>query len=133
MSGDDLDMFDFEAVDLAIDCRPSMGETQVLTLLGHGVPVLCVGEPTTSGRLAAAPLAALGLHELMVTSFKQLAARVLELSEQPERLAAIRDRIEPAFRASAYGNVRRIAGDLEQCFEGLAAGKAGVAGKSAAG
>jgi predicted O-linked N-acetylglucosamine transferase (SPINDLY family) len=132
MSGDDLDIFDFESVDLAIDSRPSMGEAQVLTLLGHGVPVLCVGGPTTSGRLAVSPLVALGLQELTVVSFKHLVTRALELSEQPERLAAIRDKIEAAFANSAYSDVRRIADDLQGCFDALTANKAASAGKSAA-
>lgn len=131
-SGDDLDVFDYETVNLAFDSRPTMGEAQVLACLAHGVPILCIGEPTTQGSLAAAPLAALGLHDLIAVGFKPMAARALALHDEPERLAAIRDRIEGAFRGSAYNDARRVAGDLQRCYEVLirekaAATKAAVA------
>ena len=127
LSGDDMDLFDFETVDLAVDSRPSMGEAQVLTLLGHGVPVLCVGEPTTQGGLAVAPLAALGLRDLAVTGFKAMTAQALALHDDPERLAALRDRIEGAFGDSAYNDARRVAGDLQRCYEILVGEKAAAA------
>jgi tetratricopeptide (TPR) repeat protein len=126
-SGDDLDLFDFETVDLAIDSRPTMGEAQVLTILAYGVPVLCVGEPTTQGNLAVAPIAALGLRELSVVSFKHMAARALELYDHPERLAALRGKIEVAFQTSAYNDARRVAGDLQRCYEILVGEKAAAA------
>ena len=131
MAGDDLDVMDFESVALAIDSRPSMGEAQILTLLGHGVPVLCAGEPTSQGRLAVAPLMALGLQELTVNNLDQLVERAMQLCDQPERLAAIRDRIEAAFTNSAYGDVRRIAADLQAVFTRLVAAKAAPFGKFA--
>lgn len=131
LSGDEMDAFDFETVDLAIDSRPSMGEAQVLTFLGHGVPVLCVGEPTTQGGLAVAPLVALGLHELTVVSFKHMVTRALELHDRPERLAALRGKIEAAFAGSAYNDVRRVAGDLQRCYEILVGEKAASAASAA--
>jgi predicted O-linked N-acetylglucosamine transferase (SPINDLY family) len=131
MAGDDLDVMDFESVALAIDSRPSMGEAQILTLLGRGVPVLCAGEPTSQGRLAVAPLMALGLQELAVNNLDQLVERAMQLCDQPERLAAIRDRIEAAFTMSAYGDVRRIAADLHAVLARLVATKAATLGKFA--
>lgn len=131
MAGDDLDVMDFESVDLAIDGRPSMGEAQILTLLGHGVPVLCAGEPTSQGRLAVAPLKALGLHELTTNNLDQLVERAMQLCDQPERLAAIRARIEDAFTYSAYGDVRGIAAALQATLTRLVAAKAAPFGKFA--
>ncbi len=131
MAGDDLDVMDFESVDLAIDSRPSMGEAQVLTLLGHGVPVLCAGEPTTQGRLAVAPLMALGLTELAVNNLDQLVERAMQLCDQPDRLAAIRGRIEAAFTDSAYGDVRGIAAELQAALTRIVAAKAAPFGKFA--
>lgn len=131
MAGDELDAMDFERVDLAIDSRPSMGEAQILTLLGHGVPTLCAGGPTTMGRLAVAPLMALGLRELAADNLDQLVERAMQLCDQPDRLAAIRDRIEAAFTDSAYGDVRRVARDLEAVFAQLVARKAARPGQRA--
>jgi len=131
MAGDGLDVMDFESVDLAIDSRPSMGEAQVLTLLSHGVPVLCAGEPNTQGRLAVAPLMALGLQELAVNNLDQLVERAMQLCDQPARLAAIRGRIEAAFTDSAYGDVRRIAADLQAVLTRLVAAKAAPLSKVA--
>ncbi len=124
MAGDELDTVDFESVDLAIDSRPSMGETQILTLLAHGVPVLCAGEPTTRGRLGVAPLKALGLHELVADNLDHLVARALELAGNTAALTAIRDKIEAAFEHSAYGDVRRVAADLETALARVVARKA---------
>jgi tetratricopeptide (TPR) repeat protein len=131
MAGDDLDVMDFESVDLAIDSRPSMGEAQILTLLGHGVPVLCAGDPTTQGRLAVAPLMALGLRELAVNNLDQLVERAMQLCDQPDRLAAIRGRIEAAFTDSAYGDVRGIAAQLQAVLTRIVAAKAAPFGKFA--
>lgn len=119
MAGDDLDEFDFEDVDLAIDSRPSMGEAQVLSLLGRGIPVLCASGPTTAGRLAAAPLRALGLDDLVAEGLPQLARRAMELAADRTALNAVRDRIEAAFTASAYGDSASIARRVESAFDGL--------------
>ena len=108
-----------------------MGEAQILTLLGHGVPTLCAGGPTTMGRLAVAPLMALGLRELAADNLDQLVERAMQLCDQPDRLAAIRDRIEAAFTDSAYGDVRRVARDLEAVFAQLVARKAARPGQRA--
>ena len=55
----------------------------------------------------------------------------MQLCDQPDRLAAIRDRIEAAFTMSAYGDERRIAADLQAVFTRLVAAKAAPFGKYA--
>jgi predicted O-linked N-acetylglucosamine transferase (SPINDLY family) len=119
MAGPELDQFDFDDTDLAIDSRPSMGETQLLALLARGVPVLCAGGPTTRGRLNVAPLQALGLRELITGDLDAAAARAIELAGAPEALAAIRSKIEQAFAASAYGESARVTRELEKAFRDI--------------
>ena len=132
MAGPELDQADFDEVDLALDSRPSMGEAQILALLGRGVPVLCAGGLTTRGRLVTAPLLALGLRDLVADNLDHLVARALELSDDPAALAAVRGRIEQAFETSAYGDAAGVAHDLETAYRKVVGQRAVSAGKVAA-
>jgi len=122
MAGADLDQFDFDDVDLALDSRPTMGEAQILAILSRGTPILCACGPTTRGRLVASPLKALGLQELVADDLEQVTARAIAFSQAPAALAAIRGRIESAFETSAYGDCARVARDLEAAYLSVVSG-----------
>ena len=129
MAGPELDQFDFDDIDLALDSRPSMGEAQILAILARGVPVLTVGGPTTRGHLAVAPLLAMGLRALTVDSLDQMVIRSLELVGDRAKLAALRGSLEQAFETSAYGDVAGVARHLEAAFAEVVRGRTAESGR----
>jgi predicted O-linked N-acetylglucosamine transferase (SPINDLY family) len=79
--------------DLFLDTLPYNAHSTASDALWAGLPVLtCLGE-TFAGRVAASLLHAIGLPELVTTSFDDYEALALSLAHDPSRLAAIKARL----------------------------------------
>lgn len=116
--------------DLFLDTLPVNAHTTASEALWCGVPVLtCMGTHFTS-RVAASLLTAVGLPELITTSFADYEREALALARDPVRLGALRDRLarnrltEPLFDTPRY--VRNYQAALERMVELQEAGSAPV-------
>jgi protein O-GlcNAc transferase len=79
--------------DLFLDTLPCNAHTTASDALWAGLPVLtCLGE-TFAGRVAASLLHAVGLPELVTTSFADYEALALQLARNPARMKELKDRL----------------------------------------
>jgi predicted O-linked N-acetylglucosamine transferase (SPINDLY family) len=81
------------AADLFIDTWPCNAHTTASDALWAGLPVLTRMGETLAARVAASLLNAIGLPELITTTQQQYEALAIELATQPQRLAAIREKL----------------------------------------
>lgn len=79
--------------DLFLDTAPYNSHTTSSDALWTGLPVLtCVGEAAAS-RVAASLLNAIGLPELITTTFEDYEALAIQLATHPEQLAALKQKL----------------------------------------
>jgi predicted O-linked N-acetylglucosamine transferase (SPINDLY family) len=84
----------YRAADLFLDTLPFNAGTTASDALWAGLPVLtCIGEALAS-RMAASLLTAIDLPELITTTQEDYEALAVELATNPERLKAIRQKLE---------------------------------------
>jgi protein O-GlcNAc transferase len=82
------------AANLFLDTLPYNAHTTASDALWAGLPVLtCLGE-TFAGRVAASVLNAIGLPELVAATPEAYEQMAIELATQPDRLAAIKHKLE---------------------------------------
>ncbi len=80
--------------DLFLDCLPYNAHTTASDALWASLPVLtCMGESFAS-RVAASLLKAVGLPELITTTSSAFEQLAITLAQDPERLRALRDRLD---------------------------------------
>jgi protein O-GlcNAc transferase len=101
--------------DLFLDTLPFNAQTTASDALWAGLPVLtCLGQ-TAPGRVAASLLSALELPELIASDLNAYEALAIELARQPDRLRALRNKLEthrlntPLFDTRAYARQFEIA------------------------
>ena len=83
-----------KAADLFLDTLPYNAHTTASDALWSGLPVLtCMGESFAS-RVAASLLNAIGLPELVTTTQNEYELLAIELASTPEKLKAIKDKLE---------------------------------------
>lgn len=79
--------------DLFLDTLPCNAHTTASDALWAGLPVVtCAGE-TFAGRVAGSLLTAIGMPELITGSRAAYEALTLELAQNPQRLAGLRDKL----------------------------------------
>jgi protein O-GlcNAc transferase len=94
--------------DLFLDTLPYNAHSTTCDALWAGVPVLTCTGSSFAARVAASALTAMGLPELITHSLKDYERNALELAHAPERLRALRARLEqqrtsaPLFDTATY-------------------------------
>lgn len=83
----------YRLADLFLDTHPYNAHTTAADALRAGLPVLTCPGDTFASRVAASLLHAIGLPELITHSHAEYQALALELATNPERLAAIKQRL----------------------------------------
>jgi predicted O-linked N-acetylglucosamine transferase (SPINDLY family) len=109
------------AADLFIDTLPYNAHTTASDALWSGLPVLtCKGE-SFAGRVAASLLNAVGLPELITETKEEYETLAVQLAENPDQLAQLRQKLErnrlatPLFDSGLYA--RHIEDAYSQMFE----------------
>ncbi|MGC1304427.1 MAG: tetratricopeptide repeat protein [Caulobacteraceae bacterium] len=113
--------------DLFLDTLPYNAHTTASDALRSGVPVLTCAGQSFASRVAASLLHAAGLPELVVGDLDVYEDLAVELAMQPERVAALRRRLElevrtgPLFDGAAFARKLEAAYTVihERCQSGL--------------
>ncbi len=82
------------AADLFLDTFPCGAHTTATDALWAGLPVLTRPGDSLASRVGSSLLRAIGLPELVVSTPEQYEALAVALATEPERMAAIRNRLE---------------------------------------
>lgn len=103
--------------DLFIDTLPYNAHTTASDALWAGLPVLtCMGR-SFAARVAASLLKAVGLPELITTTQEDYENMAVALANDPERLAAIKTRLQDNRLTHPLFDSQRFTRNLERAFE----------------
>ena len=111
----------FRVADLFLDTFPFNAGTTASDALWAGLPLLTLTGETFASRMAASLLRAIDLPELITSTQEEYEALAIELATQPERLAAIRQKLErhrlttPLFNTKFF--TQHIEGAYAQMYE----------------
>jgi predicted O-linked N-acetylglucosamine transferase (SPINDLY family) len=107
----------FRVADLFLDTLPYNAHTLASDALWGGCPVMtCVGR-AFPGRVAASLLRAIGLPELVTHALADYEALAFELAREPERLRAIREKLQTNRLTTPLFDSRRFTRHIESAFE----------------
>jgi len=102
--------------DLFLDTLPYNAHSTANDALWAGLPVLtCLGN-SFAGRVAASQLQAVGLPELVTESLSTYEALALKLAREPERLAAVKAKLQRNRETHPLFNTARFTRHLESAF-----------------
>jgi len=106
----------YQQADLFLDTLPFNAGTTASDALFAGLPILtCPGQAFAS-RMAASLLAALGLPELVATSWHDYEARAVRLARSPEEVMRLKSRLEQARNGAPLFDMRTYAAHLEAAY-----------------
>src|SRR6202044_2713396 len=106
----------FRAADLFLDTLPYNAGTTASDALWAGLPVLTLTGDSFASRIAASLLTAIGVPELITSTQQQYEQLAIELTSNPQRLAAIRTRIQDNRLTSSLFDTPRFAQGLEAAY-----------------
>jgi protein O-GlcNAc transferase len=105
--------------DLFLDTLPCNAHATASDALWAGLPMLtCLGN-TFAGRVGGSLLRAVGLPEMVTDSLPQYEAAAKSLATDPQRLAAIRARLERNRDSTPLFDTAGFTRDLEAAFEAI--------------
>ncbi len=90
----------YQLADLYLDTLPYNAHSTCCDALAAGLPLLTCAGRSFAARVAASALTAAGMRELITTSLAQYEQRGLELVQSPQRLAALKGKLQAAGRGS---------------------------------
>jgi predicted O-linked N-acetylglucosamine transferase (SPINDLY family) len=106
----------YRLADLFLDTFPFCAQTTASDALWAGVPVLTrVGESSMS-RICASLLNAIELPELITKTQSEYEARAIELANNPEKLKAIKDKLESNRLTTALFDTPRFTRHMEAAY-----------------
>ncbi len=108
-----------KVADLFLDTLPYNAHTTASDALWAGLPVLtCIGESFAS-RVAASLLFAVGLPEMVTTTLNDYEALAIELSTNPSKLSAIKNKLEKNRLTTPLFDTPRFTKQIELAFKKL--------------
>ena len=102
--------------DLFLDTLPCNAHTTASDALWAGLPVLTCSGNTFAGRVAGSLLTAVGMPELVTGSLEEYEQTALALARAPERLTALRQKLENNRDASALFDLPKLTGNIEAAY-----------------
>ncbi|MCO6185573.1 hypothetical protein [Rhizobium sp. L1K21] len=105
------------AADLGLDCYPYNGHTTTSDMLWMGLPLLTFKGSNFASRVSESLLRAADMEELITENASAFVEKAVALSQQPETLQALRNKIiANRFRAPLF-DTERFTRHLERGFE----------------
>jgi protein O-GlcNAc transferase len=105
--------------DLFLDTLPCNAHTTASDALWAGLPVLSRPGETFAGRVASSLLAAIGLPELIVATPQAYERLAIELATEPEKLAAIRQKLARNRLTTPLFDARTFARHIESAYTAM--------------
>jgi protein O-GlcNAc transferase len=102
--------------DLFLDTLPCNAHTTASDALWAGLPVLTCSGDTFAGRVAGSLLMAIGLPELIAPSPAEYEQTALALARDPQRLIALRQKLEKNRDAGSLFDLPKWTGNLEAAY-----------------
>lgn len=106
----------FRAADLFLDTLPYNAHTTASDALWAGLPVLTRVGASYAGRVGASLLTAVGLPELITQSGAAYESLAIDLARAPERISAIRARLERERGTALLFDTARFTRHLERAY-----------------
>lgn len=106
-----------QLADLALDTSPYGFGATGSTILRAGVPIITLLGTSYVGRMAASLLDAIGLQELITKSPEEYFNLARQLALEPQKLAAVRLRLEDGICSSPLFDTQRFTHDLERLYQ----------------
>ncbi|HEV8257677.1 MAG TPA: SEC-C metal-binding domain-containing protein [Casimicrobiaceae bacterium] len=103
--------------DLFLDTYPYGAHTTANDALLAGLPVLTCAGDTLVSRICGSQLSAIGLPELITTTFADYEALALKLAQDPALLQSYRDRLVANRRTTPLFDMARYARDFEEAMQ----------------
>lgn len=110
---------DYASVDIALDPFPHNAGTTTIEALWLGVPVLTLADRAPVGRLGAAILGTLGLHDWVAADEDAYLVRAVAAAADVAALAGLRGGLRARFRASALADAAGLARATEAAYRDL--------------
>lgn len=102
---------------LALDTFPYTSHTTCSDALWTGVPLLTLIGETFASRVAASLLTAVGMPELVMTSFDEYVEHAVALGSHPDQLQFLRLRLDRQKASCALFDAPRFTRNLERAYE----------------
>jgi protein O-GlcNAc transferase len=102
--------------DLFLDTLPCNAHTTASDALWAGLPVLTCSGDTFAGRVAGSLLMAIGMPELVTGSHEEYEQTALALARDPQRLVALRQKLQKNRDASALFDLPKLTGNIEAAY-----------------
>jgi predicted O-linked N-acetylglucosamine transferase (SPINDLY family) len=102
--------------DLFLDTLPCNAHTTASDALWAGLPVLTCSGDTFAGRVAGSLLMATGMPELVADSLGDYEGMALALARDPQRLSALRNRLENNRDAAALFDLPKSTANIEAAY-----------------
>lgn len=102
--------------DLFLDTLPINAHTTASDALWAGLPVITLLGQSFAARVAASLLTTMGLSELITHSTDEYEALAISFAKHPERLRAVRDKLEVQKRVSPLFDARQFARNIEAAY-----------------
>jgi predicted O-linked N-acetylglucosamine transferase (SPINDLY family) len=103
--------------DLFLDTLPFNAHTTASDALWAGLPIVtCTGE-AFSGRVATSVLLAAGVTETITTSLEEYESLALDLATHPDKLKALRQKLQANLPACALFDCKRFTRNIEKAYE----------------
>jgi protein O-GlcNAc transferase len=112
----DLHLARVAVADLFLDTFPYGAHTTANDALLVGVPVVTRAGDTLASRIAGSQLHAIGLPELVTSSFAEYESVALRLAQHPAELAALRERLAANRRTHPLFDIARYTRDYEDAL-----------------
>ncbi len=110
-----------EAVDIALDSFPCNGHTTSSDILWVGTPMVARKGSHFAGRVSESLLNAMGMPELIASNNDAYCDLVVNLAENPERRAGIRQQLQQNRTRMPLFDTERFTRHLERAYEMMAA------------
>jgi len=109
----------YQVADLALDTFPYTSHTTLSDALWCGCPGVVLCGDTFAARVSASIAASAGLREIITHSLADYERLLCELALDPQKLAALRARVEQARRSAPLFDSEGFVRDLENLYRGL--------------
>ena len=106
----------YRVADLFLDTFPYNAATTASDALSMGLPVLTLSGKSYASRMAGSLLRAIGLDEMITTTVADYEALARTLATEPDRLAAVRARLDRNIRGSRLFDADRHRKSLEAAY-----------------